>query len=124
MNIVFPILAIRLIREHAERVERSISIPPQLEPLNRAYALHFAKAICASMNIGPDDVSIVEIDQVLPAQIPLELDRAFYCCKLVSDRDILVVYTNTLISGISNSVRFLKRQVSFHVGGIVVWAMS
>jgi hypothetical protein len=124
VDIIFSVLAIRLIREYTERVERGVSIPPQLEPLYRAYALHLSKTVCASMDIGPDNVGIEEIDQVLPAQIPLELDRAFNSRKFVSDRDVLVMYTNTFISSVSNSVRFLKRQVSFHVGGVVVWAMA
>jgi hypothetical protein len=124
VDIVFSILTIRLIREYTERVESSISIPPQLKPLDCTYAPHLAKAVCTSMNIGPDNVDIVEIDQVLPAQIPLELDRAFDSRKLISDRDVLVMYANSFISGISNSMGFLKCQVSFHVRSVVVWAMA
>ncbi|KAF4457864.1 hypothetical protein F53441_303 [Fusarium austroafricanum] len=108
VDIIFPVLAIRLVRAHAERVESGISISPQLEPLDRTYSLYFAEAICTAMDIGPNNVDIVEIDQVLPAQISLKLYRTFNCRELVSDRDVLVMDTNSFISCVSDSVRFLK----------------
>ncbi|KAI6754309.1 hypothetical protein HG530_012823 [Fusarium avenaceum] len=112
MNIVFSVLAVRLIRTHTERMESGISIPPQLESLDCAYALYFAEAICTTMNIGPDNVDIVEIDQILPTQISLKLDRAFDCRELISDCDVLVMYTDSFIGRVSDSVRFLKSSVA------------
>lgn len=121
---VISILTIRLVRAYTKRVKGSISVTPQLEPLNCAYSLHLAKAVRTSMNVCPDNVDIVKVDQVLPAQISLELDRAFDCCEFVSDCDVLIVYANSFISGISNPVRFLKCHVTFHIGSVVVWAMA
>jgi hypothetical protein len=124
MNIIFSVLAVRLVRAHTERMESGISIPPQLEPLDCAYALYFAEAICAAMNIGPDNVDIVEINQILPTQISLKLDRAFDCRELISDCDVLVMYADSFIGRVADSVRFLKCKISFHIGSVVVRTMA
>lgn len=124
MNIIFSILAIRLVRTHTERMESGISIPPQLEPLDCAYALYFAEAISAAMNIGPDNVDIVEINQILPTQISLKLDRAFDCRELISDCDVLVMYADSFIGRVADSVRFLKCKISLHIRSVVVRTMA
>jgi hypothetical protein len=124
MNIILSVLAIRLVRTHTERMESGISIPPQLKPLDCAYALYFAEAICTAMDIGPDNVDIVEINQILPTQISLKLDRAFDCRKLISDCDVLVMYTDSFVGRVADSVRFLKCKISFHIGSVVVRTMA
>lgn len=124
VNIILSVLAIRLIGTHAEGVESRISIPPQLESLNRTDPLHLAEAICATMDVCPNDVDVIEINQVLSAQISLKLNRALDCREFVSDRDVLVMYTNTLVRCVPNPVRFLKREISFHVRRVIVRAMA
>lgn len=86
----------------------SISISPELHPLNGANAFDLTEPIRSTMNIGPDHIDIEIVDEILPTQVALELDGALDRCKLVSDFDKLVMYANSLVGCISNSVWFLK----------------
>lgn len=97
MHLIFSILTVRLIGQNAQRVEGGISVPPQFEPLNSAYALDFPISICAAMDIRPNHIDIVEIEQILPAQVALKLDRAFDRRKFIPDDDVLIMNTDPFI---------------------------
>lgn len=76
------------------------------------------------MNIGPNHIHVVEVDEVFSADIALELDRAFDRGEFVPNLDILVVDTDAFVRRVPNSMGFLKGQISFHVRGVVVGAMT
>jgi hypothetical protein len=96
-------------------VEGGIPVPPHFEPLDRAYALDFAEAISAAVDVGPYDVDVEEVDEISSAKIALELDGSFHGGEFVSNLDVLIVDANTLICRVAYSVWLGKGQVSFHI---------
>lgn len=97
MHLKFAVLTVRLVGPNAQGVEGGISVPPQFEPLNSAYTLDFSIPICAAMDIRPNHIDIIEIKQVLPAQVALKLDGALDRREFIPDNDVLIVNTDPFI---------------------------
>jgi hypothetical protein len=124
MNIVFTILLISLVGQNAEGVERGVSITPHLEALDRTDAFDFAKAVGTSVDVGPGNVHVEEVDQVPPPQVALELHGAFHACELILDLHMLVMDADTFIIGVLDAVLLDKGDITLYVAGIIVLAMT
>lgn len=124
MYLVFAVLSVRFIRTYTERVKCCVSIPPELESLYRANALDFSETISATMDVGPHYVHVKKVNEVFAPDVALKLDRPFDGSEFVPNLDVLVMDTDAFVVCVTNSMRFLKGQISFHIGGVVVWAMA
>lgn len=65
VNVILAVLVVRLIGQDAQGVERGVSVPPKLEPLNGTDALDLAEAVGAALQVGPNNVDVVKVYQVL-----------------------------------------------------------
>lgn len=65
VNVILAVLVVRLIGQDAQGVEGGVSVPPKLEPLNGTDALDLAEAVGAALQVGPNNVDVVKVHQVL-----------------------------------------------------------
>jgi len=124
VHVVLAVLAVRLVRKHADGVESGIAVAPHLEALYGADALDLAEAVSAAVDVGPDDINVEVVDHVSSPHIALELDGPLDRGKLVSHLYVLVVDADPLIGRVANAVRLGKGEISFHVRGVMVLAVA
>ncbi|GJC86885.1 hypothetical protein ColLi_09723 [Colletotrichum liriopes] len=112
--LVFPVLATtRAISEYGQRM-----------PLNQSHASDVAKSVCSSVYVGPYNINIVIVDQVLPADVSLESDRALDGGELVLDLHKMVVDYHAFASRVPDPVWLTKTDKKFELAWICIGAVT
>lgn len=108
---VLSIPTLGSIRKYGQRMCRAVLVRPHLESLDRPDTSDAAERICPALAVGPDDVHVKAVHEVLPSEVALEPEGRLDSGELVFHLGRLVENDHAVFIRVSHPVRLTKRDV-------------